>query len=143
VRSAVPDERVARVNRAPVREERAHVLYWMIAARRPRYVQARNHPGEEVTSGLSPYLHFGHISAHEVFERVVASEDWSPARLADRATGRREGWWGAGAAVDAFLDQLVTWRELGYHEAARRPDHARYESPPASSGPGPRARRCR
>jgi deoxyribodipyrimidine photo-lyase len=96
----------------------------------PRYLEARNHPGQEVTSQLSPYLHFGHISAHEVFERVMASEDWSPARLADRATGSREGWWGAGPGVEAFLDQLVTWRELGYHEAARRPDHDRYESLP-------------
>jgi len=36
------------------------------------------------------------------------------------------------ASAEAFLDQLVTWRELGYHAAARRPDdYDRYEALPA------------
>jgi deoxyribodipyrimidine photo-lyase len=34
------------------------------------------------------------------------------------------------AGAEAFLDQLVTWRELGHVEAARRPDHADYGSLP-------------
>ena len=36
-----------------------------------RYAEDRNHPSVEVTSGLSPYLHFGHISTHEVFARLT------------------------------------------------------------------------
>jgi deoxyribodipyrimidine photo-lyase len=36
-----------------------------------------------------------------------------------------------GAGAEAFLDQLVTWRELGHVEAARREDHASYGSLPA------------
>ncbi len=33
-----------------------------------------------------------------------------------------------GAAAEAFLDQLVTWRELGFNFAAHRDDGERYES---------------
>ena len=32
------------------------------------------------------------------------------------------------AAAEAFLDQLVTWRELGFIECARDPSCSRYES---------------
>ena len=34
-----------------------------------RYSEDRNQPDEDASSGLSPYLHFGHISVHEVFQR--------------------------------------------------------------------------
>ena len=97
----------------------------------PRYLEARNQPGADVASGLSPYLHAGHMAAHEVFRRVTARDDWAPDRLAERATGSREGWWGASAEVEAFLDQLVTWREIGFNMSAKRADYARYESLPA------------
>lgn len=33
---------------------------------------------------------------------------------APRAAGRRAGWWGMNESAEAFLDQLVTWRELGF-----------------------------
>jgi deoxyribodipyrimidine photo-lyase len=42
------------------------------------YRDQRNRPEAEVTSGLSPYLHFGHISAHEVFLEVMRRERWTP-----------------------------------------------------------------
>ena len=35
--------------------------------------------------------------------------------LALRATGSRTGWWGASQATEAFLDQVITWRELGFN----------------------------
>jgi deoxyribodipyrimidine photo-lyase len=95
------------------------------------YHQAHNHPDARGTSGLSPYLHFGHISAHEVFNAVMRHEGWSLRRLPTRATGAREGWWGVGRGAEAFLDQLVVWRELAYNMAASRPnDFDRYESLP-------------
>jgi deoxyribodipyrimidine photo-lyase len=84
----------------------------------------------EATSGLSPYLHFGHISAHEVFARLAHREDWSPDDLAATATGRRRGWWGTSEPAEAFLDQLVTWRELGFNTCAHRPDFDAFEALP-------------
>ncbi|MGD9124541.1 MAG: deoxyribodipyrimidine photolyase, partial [Desulfarculaceae bacterium] len=40
----------------------------------------RNQPSASVTSGLSPYLHFGHISPHQVFEELVRNQGWMPFR---------------------------------------------------------------
>ena len=81
-------------------------------------------------SHLSPYLHFGHISPHEIFRALMEREDWSPANLSERATGSRRGWWGAGESAEAFLDQLVIWRELGHNAAALAPKYRRFESLP-------------
>lgn len=94
------------------------------------YSEDRNSPDQESTTGLSPYFHFGHISAHEVFDRIMQHENWSPSRLAPKATGSREGWWGCSAPAEALLDQVVTWRELGYNFAAHRNDYDRFESLP-------------
>ena len=94
------------------------------------YAESRNEPDQDVTSGLSPYLHFGHISAHQVFHELAERERWSPAKLAPKATASKEGWWGVGAAAEAFLDELITWRELGYNMAWQRPDFDEYESLP-------------
>jgi deoxyribodipyrimidine photo-lyase len=96
----------------------------------PAYAEGRNDLEHDVTSGLSPYLHFGHIGSHEVFQRVMLHEGWL-GQLPRRGTGAREGWWGVGAAAEAFLDQLVTWRELGFNTCAHRPDYDEYASLPA------------
>ena len=97
----------------------------------PRYADEHSEPEADVTSGLSPYLHFGHVSAHAVVHAVLQQEEWSPLHLSSRASGKREGWWGTSAAAEAFLDQLVTWRELGYVYCAARPrDYDQFESLP-------------
>ncbi len=54
-----------------------------------------------------------------------------PARIATTTSGKKDGWWNLAPSSEAFLDQIVTWRELGFHFAARRDDHDRYESLPA------------
>jgi len=102
-----------------------------LARRLERYLEERNQPEREATSGLSPYLHFGQISAHQVFHELAAREGWSPHALAARGRGSREGFWGMSRAAEAFLDQLVTWRELGFNFAAFRADLESYDSLPA------------
>jgi deoxyribodipyrimidine photo-lyase len=101
-----------------------------VGDRLERYAEDRNHPDLDGTSGLSPYLHFGHLSAHEVFAAVAEREGWNPDRLQDGRAGRREGWWGMGAGAEAFLDQLAVWRELGFNMCSKREDAAEYESLP-------------
>jgi deoxyribodipyrimidine photo-lyase len=95
-----------------------------------KYAEKRNDVTDDVTSRLSPYLHFGHISPHEVVSRVLQRDGWIGG-LTRRPTGAREGWWGASAPAEAFLDQVVTWRELGFNMCALRADHDRYDSLPA------------
>jgi len=95
-----------------------------------RYGEEHNDPDSGAASGLSPYLHWGHLSAHEVFLTVAVREGWSPARLAGRADGKRHGWWGMSESAEAFLDELVTWRELGFVFCHHVADHDRYETLP-------------
>lgn len=96
------------------------------------YGESRNHPDDDGGSGLSPYLHFGHVGGHEVVARVLDHEDWSPERLADysETKGSREGWWGTSAPAEAFLDQIVTWRELGQQFCWHRDDYLDFDSLP-------------
>jgi deoxyribodipyrimidine photo-lyase len=97
-----------------------------------RYQTDRNNLDDDPASGLSPYLHFGHISAHELAHRVWAAADWSPAHLAGaKVTGKRAGWWGLPAASEAFLDELVTWRELGYGFSHHDPAFGTWDALPA------------
>ena len=65
-----------------------------IRTRLDDYARGRNHPEEDATSQLSPYLHFGHIGAREVARAVIASEAPQP-------------------SIDAYIEQLVIRRELG------------------------------
>ncbi len=103
-----------------------------VSSKLDRYADDRDDPDADASSGLSPYLHFGHVSAHDVFARVMRHAGWTEERLAARPTGRREGWWNAGAPAEAFLDQIVTWRELGFNMCALQPaDYDRLESLPA------------
>ncbi len=100
----------------------------LLADRLERY-EDRNHPDEDVASGLSPYLHFGHVSAPEVVRRVLEREGWHPGRLGE-VTGSKGAWWGVSPAAEAFLDQLVTWRELGAAFCHHVPRFDRYDTLP-------------
>jgi deoxyribodipyrimidine photo-lyase len=95
------------------------------------YAEARNDPAQCTTSELSPYLHFGHISAHQIFSEIVKHEEWSPTHLALRSTGSLSGWWGISPPAETFLDQLITWRELGFNFCQTRKDYDRFDSLPA------------
>ncbi len=96
----------------------------------PRYHEDRNHPDKDPSSGLSPYLHFGHISAHTIFTQCMQQDKWELDNIAEKPNGSRNGWWGASEAVEAFLDELITWREIGYNMCAHTDNYDQYESLP-------------
>ena len=83
-------------------EAGARALRRFVRTKLERYAEDRNEPG--ASSGLSPYLHFGHLSAHEVFAS-------------------------AGGFAD-FIDQLVTWREIGFDACVHESDPTAYASIP-------------
>jgi len=93
----------------------------------------RNEPSADATSGLSPHLHFGHIGAHEILGEVLRHADFDPSAIESAgASGKREGFWGLDPAVEGFIDELVTWREVCLNTSFHRPDdYDRYESLPA------------
>ncbi len=86
------------------------------------YAQDRNHPDDSAASGLSPWLHFGHLAAHEVAHAVFDRSEWSPEKIVGKPVGKRHGWWGLPENSESFLDQLVTWRELGFQFCRAFPD---------------------
>ncbi len=61
------------------------------------YAQRRNHPDEDATSMLSPYLHYGHVSPLTIYLALEAA--------VEKDKSLRE-------SADSFLDEMVTWREL-------------------------------
>ena len=110
----------------------AATLKAFIADKLARYTDDRRDLDRDPSSQLSPYLHFGHISAHEVADAVWRDAKWTPAQLVKaKVTGKREGWWKLPAASEAFLDELVTWRELGYNFCHHDPHHATWDALPA------------
>lgn len=93
------------------------VLDEFIAKKLPNYAEARNEPDDpanNAASRLSPYLRHGHIGIQQVAEAVLG-EDWTPEEIDPKAKGRREGFYTRDPNVNGFLDEAITWRDIGYH----------------------------
>lgn len=112
-------------------EQGRATLRRFIDERLKQYGDDHNHPDLDGTSRLSPYLHFGHISAHEVFSAVMTSERWTTRKLGPGASGAREGWWGVSPSAEMFLDQIVVWRELAFNGAHHTPAYGSYDKLPS------------
>ena len=90
-------------------------LRHFIQHRLETYPKARNHPELEGTSGLSPYLHFGHIGPLTV-------------ALAVEAASAPRG------AKQAFLEQLIVRRELAINFVRFNPSYDSFECQEAWAG---------
>lgn len=108
-----------RVGGSAAAEER---LALFVSKKLKDYAEARNEPEVDGTSALSPWLHFGHLSTHQVFAALVRHERWHVEKLGKSIGGAKEGWWKLSPAAEAFLDELVTWRELAFNMASHCPD---------------------
>jgi deoxyribodipyrimidine photo-lyase len=99
------------------------VLKTFLSEKMTSYDELRNHPDADASSRLGPYLHFGHISSHQVVTEILKMENGSTDRLnSSLARGQRTGWWHLSDSAEAFLDQIITWRELGFNMCFQRPD---------------------
>lgn len=101
-----------------------------LTRRLERYGAERSDPDADCASGLSPYLHFGHLSVHQVFAALAQREQWRRERIRPTRSGQR-GWYGMSDSAEAFLDELVTWRELGFNYTAQRDDYEQFDSLPS------------
>jgi deoxyribodipyrimidine photo-lyase len=112
------------------------------AAERLRgYAESRSKPAAPAdgrASGLSPYLHFGHLSIEEVVAEVLATTgEWTPDELRIHHRGKREGFFTDDPDVNGFLDEALTWRDVGFQwHWTRRKDTERLETalPPWALG---------
>jgi len=90
-------------------EEATRILKRFVRQRLPGYATLRNKPDLDGTSGLSPYLHFGHIGPRAV---ALAVREAEAARV-DR---------------EAFLEELIVRRELGINFVRFNPHYSTIES---------------
>ena len=100
------------------------------AERLKTYHEKRNEPQERGASRLSPWLHYGHISVHAILHDIFTHHRWDVSMVNAPNDGRRQGWWGLPEPVEAFLDQIITWRDIGFIHCAMVENHAEYDSLP-------------
>lgn len=81
----------------------------------PSYDTQRNHPEVDGTSQMSPYLHFGHISPLTI--ALAVDEACQQGRASQ-------------AARDAFLNELIGWRELSVNFVKYVPNYDSIECAP-------------
>ncbi len=92
-------------------------LQRFVGSRLSSYAVGRNEPNDPdatAASGLSAYLHYGHISIQEVAEAVLG-QGWSTAEINPGAANKRDDFFCRDENVNAFLDEAITWRDIGYH----------------------------
>ncbi|MDD5171287.1 MAG: deoxyribodipyrimidine photo-lyase [Syntrophales bacterium] len=87
-------------------------LRWFLEAKLPRYHQDRNDPALDGQSGLSPYLHFGQISAQRV--ALAVGKAAAPAE-----------------AKAAFIEELIVRRELSDNFCLYNQDYDTVQAFPA------------
>lgn len=109
--------------------EARKVLNRFLKSRLSKYEHDRNEPEMQGSSWLSPHLHFGTMSSFEVFFEVAKAEGWAPKKLS-KPNGKMNGFWNMSVDAEAFIDQLMTWREIGFNMCVREPNFDRYESLP-------------
>lgn len=95
------------------------VLRTFVSKKLSRYADGRNNPDDPrrtAASRLSPYLRHGHLSIQECAEGVLNhAGDWDPTQLDAERRGKREGFFHPDPHVNAFLDEAITWRDVGAH----------------------------
>lgn len=94
------------------REARARLARFVAGPLR-HYAEVRNEPGEDGTSRLSPYLHFGQIASQEVALAVHEAAGAAPEHR------------------EAFLEELIVRRELAFNFCRYNPHHRSLEALPA------------
>ncbi|TYP94757.1 Deoxyribodipyrimidine photo-lyase type II [Fodinibius salinus] len=96
-----------------------------------KYDENRNDPDENAASGLSPWLHFGKISEYEIVDAVLDHQPkgWDLDNITFNK-GSTGGFFNGDPNVDSFLDEVITWREVGFHFAHHEPDYDQYETLP-------------
>lgn len=106
------DKSVKEIDWLKAGETEAHrVLKDFIKNKLDEYDLKRNNPNFDVLSNLSPYIHFGHISAQRIALEV------------EKAKARKE-------AKKAFLEELVVRRELADNFCLYNPNSDTFEGFP-------------
>ncbi len=108
-----------------------------IAESLPEYERARNEPGLDVGTGLSPYLHFGQISSLEVALPVGGAAFVEGLEAGSGKMSHTRGSVGVrtasdvqASARDALLEELLVRRELAHNFVWYARGYDRYDALP-------------
>ncbi|WP_018127986.1 hypothetical protein [Balneola vulgaris] len=93
--------------------------------------EERNHPDKKKASGLSPWLHYGKISEYEIVRAVLEHqpEGWDLDQLTPNG-GKNTGFFNGDDSIQSFLDEVITWREVGFHYAHHTENYDEFDSLP-------------
>ncbi|TNE70134.1 hypothetical protein EP331_13245 [bacterium] len=95
------------------------------------YGEDRNHPDKQAVSNMSGYLHFGKISEQEMVQSVLEKQpkSWDINQITYK-NGQSGSFFGGYSFIESFLDELITWREVGHHFAHHEPNYDAFDSLP-------------
>ncbi len=99
-----------------------------ISHRLDEYADKRNDPSLDGQSGLSPYLHFGQLSAQRVALEVLKSVKASIQDVLDK---HKNGSSGQASSVSALLEELIVRRELSDNFCLYNKDYDKTDGFPA------------
>lgn len=95
-------------------------LKFFIQKNLSRYKTERSNPhSPEITPGsaLSPYLHFGHISAETIVTEILnhdSEKKWAIESLNIDSKGDKDLFFHNDININSYFDELLTWRDIGY-----------------------------
>lgn len=116
-------------------------LQHFIRHKLPRYAEERSQPDDpdrNSASGLSAHLHFGHIGIEEVIAATLnANGPWDLSEL-NHKTRNKDDFFCRDSNVNSFLDEAITWRDIGHHWSAHRLAVAPQSTPAISWQTDPR-----
>jgi len=100
------------------------MLDTFIRTKLKNYGEGRNKPDDPdrcPQSRLSAYLRHGHLSVQEVVEAALTSlGEWTVQSIDPKLKNKRDGYYHPDSSISSFLDEAITWRDVGYHWWYRR-----------------------
>ncbi len=92
--------------------EAKKLLNQFIEHKLPHYKEFRSDPTKDFQSELSPYLHFGQISIHEILNEILKNYEFNDEN------------------VQSFINEAIVWRELARNFCFYNPNYNQYEGIP-------------
>lgn len=125
------DHSVGKVEIKGTRAAGLAVMRDFVSSKLMDYGELRNHPDLDKASGLSAWLHFGKVSEYEVVKEALTHqpEGWSASNMTPVA-GQRYGFFGGHPSIESFMDEVITWREVGFHFCHHTKNYDKFESLP-------------